>query len=165
MWYRRALAVALIPAAFVLPTVVLLGRGLLFRDTGWDFVVYLVVAPILAVALGIVAALVRWRGSVRRSRAVSALDALVLSVWYAAIVLHAAMPDPVLANVFAAVGLVAGVVAFWTSITQLVTETRRRMREVIDTFEAQAHQRDGYDPRRGPGPVIRLDPPEQRRPE
>lgn len=162
MWYRRALALALAPAALVLPTVVLLGRGLLFRDTGWDFVVYLVVAPVLAVALGIVAALIWWRGSVRRSRAVSALDALVLSIWYAAVVLHAAMPDPVLANVFAAIGLVAGVVAFWTSVTQLVAETRRRMREVIDSFEAQAYQRDGYDPRRGPGPVIRLDPPEGR---
>ena len=68
MWYRRAVFYVQFWAAAVLPAWLLVSRGIVGADSGWDFVAYLFIAPVLAVALLAVAGLIRARRSVRDAR-------------------------------------------------------------------------------------------------
>lgn len=156
MLYRRALFLAQVGAVVVLPLWLLIGRGVIAADSGWDFVGYLAVAVILAVALAVVAALTWARQSVRRSRAVSALDAVVLSAWYLSAVGYAIAPEP-LATVLLAVGVLLALAAFSASVWQLVTEVRARARTMLGSLRAGAPG-VGTTERR----VIRIDPPDGR---
>ncbi|MFC0678618.1 hypothetical protein ACFFGH_12280 [Lysobacter korlensis] len=166
MWYRRAVFYAMLGAVIVLPAWLLVSRGIIFTDTGWDFLGYLVLAPLLAVALGIVAAVVWARKSVRATRAVSPLDAALLTAWYLSIALYGASGDEGVATAVAVVGVLLAVASFWAAVWQLVRETRSRLRNIVTTFEQQAMPRDGQGPGQnaGSGPVIRIEPPTDRRP-
>ena len=166
MWYRRGVFYAMLGAVIVLPVWLLVSRGIIFTDTGWDFLGYLVLAPVLAVALGIVAALVYARKSVRTTRAVSLLDAALLTAWYVSIGLYGASGDEGVATAIAVIGVLLGVASFWAAGWQLVRETRSRFRNIVTTFEQQAMPRSDAGPGRGAGngPVIRIDPPSDRRP-
>ncbi|WP_166873664.1 MFS transporter [Salinibacterium sp. ZJ450] len=165
MWYRTAIFRAQFWAALVLPAWLLVSRGIFGADTGWDFVAYLFIAPILAIALAAVAGLTRARRSARDARAVSTLDAAIVSLWWALIVAHSLAGDPQVSATLALVGIVVGIVAFWNAIYQLIAETRNRMSVVLASFEqtvpvaSDPRAGAGYDPRLGDGPVIRIDPP------
>ena len=166
MWYRRGVFYAMLGAVIVLPAWLLVSRGIIFTDTGWDFLGYLILAPILAVALGVVAALVWVRKSVRSTRAVSVLDAALLTAWYLSIVLYGASGDEGVATAISVVGVLLAVASFWAAAWQLVHETRSRFRNIVTTFEQQAMPRGDQQPGRGAGsgPVIRIEPPTDRRP-
>jgi hypothetical protein len=166
MVYRRALFYAMLGAVVVLPVWLLISRGLIFTDTGWDFVGYLVLAPILGVALGIVAGVVWARKSVRATRAVSPLDAVVLTAWYLSIVVYGASGDETVAAVVAVIGVLLAVAAFWAAVWQLVRETRTRIQNIVTTFERQAMPPSGPGLRQGggSGPVIRIEPTGEKRP-
>lgn len=166
MWYRRGVFYAMLGAVVVLPVWLLISRGIIFTDTGWDFVGYLILAPLLAAALGIVAGLVWARKSVRSTRAVSNLDAALLSAWYASIALYGALGDETLASVVAVLGVLLAIACFWAAGWQLVRETRSRLKSMVSSFEQQAMPRNGRrpGPGAGSGPVIRIDPPSDRRP-
>jgi hypothetical protein len=175
MWFRRAVHAALRPAVVVLPLWLLLGRGVVVTDTGWDFLLYLVLAPIVLVALGVVAGLTWFRASVRQAHAVSVPDAVVLPLWWAMILFHGVAWTDELASISAFAGVLLALVAFWSAISQLLRDTRRQMEQMVATFEQQAYgppgqardqrgpvDRGGYDAKRDPGPVIRIDPPSDR---
>jgi hypothetical protein len=171
MWYRRGVFYAMLGAVVVLPVWLLVSRGLIFTDTGWDFLGYFLLAPMLAVTLGVVAGLVWARKSVRSSRAVSNLDAALLSAWYLTIALYGAAGDEGVATAIAVVGVLLAVACFWAAGWQLVHETRSRLKNIVTTFEQQAVPRSGQQPGpgepgpgTGSGPVIRIDPPSDRRP-
>ncbi len=164
MWYRRGVFYAMLGAVVVLPAWLLVSRGIIFTDTGWDFLGYLVLAPLLAVALGIVAALVWVRKSVRSTRAVSVLDAALLTAWYLSIALYGASGEETLATTIAVLGVLLAVASFWAAAWQLVRETRSRFRNIVTTFEQQAMPRNGQGSDAGSGPVIRIEPPTDRRP-
>jgi hypothetical protein len=164
MWYRRGLFYAMLGAVVVLPVWLLVSRGIIFTDTGWDFVGYLVLAPLLAVALGVVAGLVWARKSVRSTRAVSNLDAALLTAWYLCIALYGASGDEGIATVLAVLAVLLAVASFWAAGWQLVRETRSRLRNIVTTFEQQAMPRGQQPgPGAGSGPVIRIDPPSDHR--
>ena len=163
MWYRRAIHRVAFWAAVVLPIWLLLSRGILGADTGWDFVAYLFIAPVLAIALAAVAGLTRARRSVREARAVSVRDAGILSAWWALIVAHSVAWNSDAAAMLALIGVLVGLVAFWNAIYQLIDETRKSMSEALARFDqttqaASDPGRQGYDPRLGQGPIIRIDP-------
>ncbi len=167
MWYRRGVFYAMLGAVIVLPAWLLVSRGIIFTDTGWDFLGYLILAPLLAVALAVVAGLVWARKSVRSTRTVSNLDAALLSAWYLSVVLYGASGDEALASVIAVLGVLLAVASFWAAGWQLVQETRSRLKGMVSTFELQAMPRNGQGPRgpgAGSGPVIRIEPPADRRP-
>lgn len=117
-------------AVIVLPTVLLIARGILGSSMGWDFVLYLVLSPILAAFMLLVAGLTAARRSVRTDRALGWLDTGILLGWHASIVAFALLDWPALA----ALVVVIGVAAFWVAVWQLVTETGRRVRTAVRDF-------------------------------
>jgi hypothetical protein len=80
MWLRRAFFSALWVASFLLPLWVLLGRAFFGAPLGYQFLAQIVLVPLLFVGQAIAGGVVVLRSSVRRSRAVSTLDAALLAV-------------------------------------------------------------------------------------
>lgn len=130
MVLRKALFWWQFAAVIVLPTVLLIARGILGSAMGWDFVLYLVLSPILGAFMLLVAGLTSARASVRAGRAVGWLDAGILLGWHASIVAFAVLDAPALA----AIVVIIGVAAFWIAVWQLVTETGRRVRSAVRDF-------------------------------
>lgn len=154
MYVRRALYYWQFAAAFLLPLWVLIARGVFGSNLGWEFVLFIVVCPILAVAMLVVASLTYARKSVRSSRTVGWVDVAVLAVWHLAIIGFGFYDSAVLATI---VVLVA-VAGFWIALWQLFSETRNRVRGVIAGFE-QSTKYDGESPRTAQdGHVIILEP-------
>lgn len=164
MWLRRTFYLIQFPAAIVLPLWLLIGRGLIVDGPGWETVLLIFVCPILAVLMMVVAALTFARKSVRRSAAVSWIDATVQGGWYLAIaaagfVAHEAM---------AALVILISVAAFWLTLWQWFTETRDRVRTAFAGLEFTAVPAGEYRATRrtmpdasGAGTVIRIDPPRE----
>ncbi len=132
MVVRRVVYRLLFPLAVVLPVWVLVGRGILLDGIGWSFLGYLIVSPILFVALLAIGGLIVWRPGVRQERGVSTWDAVVLGALWLVLLAAGLVAHP--AIVAAAVVLVLG--AFWFAAWQLVTESRRRLRAAMDDIDA-----------------------------
>ena len=162
MLTRRAFFYWQIIAAFLLPSWVLVGRGIIDDGVGWDFVLYLVLCPILCVAMLAVAGLTVARKNVRTQRAVSWQDVAVLGAWHAAIIAYGFVSSSALVVVV----VLLAVVAFWSAVWQLFAETRTRVQNAfsldpIDTGSYTA-ETTGADaaPASGPdaGRVIIINP-------
>jgi hypothetical protein len=80
MWLRRAFFSALWVASVVLPLWVFLGRAFFGAPLGYQFLAQIVLVPLLFVGQVIACGVVFLRSSVRRSRAVSGLDAGILAL-------------------------------------------------------------------------------------
>lgn len=128
---RRVVFRLLFPAAIVLPVWLFIGRGIITGDA-WTAAAFLVVSPVVFLALAAIAAFVRWRPGVRGERAVSIADAAALPVLWALLIAVAVVAHPALA----AVTVVAVLAMFWFAVWEFVTESRRRLRAVIDDVEA-----------------------------
>lgn len=123
MWLRRALFSWLLPAALVLPLWLVVGWAV-SGASGWVFLWVLFIAvPAVLVGQLVATLLVRARGTVRHSRALSWWDVLVFAVWHALIIATGFYPAgafwPLL---FAATAAFLGV--FWVSLWQLFREAR-----------------------------------------
>jgi hypothetical protein len=159
MWLRRAFYYAQFGAIPILPLWLLIGRGLVVEGTGWEFVLLLVVCPILVVAMAIVVGITVARKSVRRTRRLSWLDVGVLGAWYLAIIAAGTIAHTGMAVLV----VVLSVAAFWSALWQLYTETRRRVESALAAFPAipvgeyRASAAPG-PPAAGNGPVIRIEP-------
>jgi hypothetical protein len=166
MWYRRVLYRTQFWAVVVLPAFMLIARSVI--GGGWNFLGYLFIAPLLAVALGAVAGITRARRSVRAERAVAPADAIILTLWYLSIIGHSIAWTSEAAAALAVIGVLIGLAAFWNAIAMLIRETRLRMDVMLSSFDATVQSAEpptnrpsaGYDPRLDAGPVIRIDPPE-----
>ena len=132
MLLRRAIYWVQFGMAVALPVWVLVTRGIVADGVGWQLIVYLVLAPILFVALAVLVALTTARKRVRATKAVSWLDAAGLLVTWAAIITYGLFALPLLAVVvvLALVGL------FWLAVWQLVTETRDRVKTYFEAASA-----------------------------
>jgi hypothetical protein len=128
---RRVVYRLLFPAAVVLPIWLFIGRGIVTGDA-WAAAGFLVISPVLFLALAIIAGLVTWRPGVRGERAVSIADAVALPVLWLLLIAAAIVTHPALA----AVTVVALLAMFWFAVWELVTESRRRIRAVMDDVEA-----------------------------
>ncbi len=140
MFLRRAFFSWLGPAAVVLP--IWLGIGwAVFGGGGWGTLGLVVVVPVAAVALAIVALLVRIRPAVRAERAASWIDVGVVGAWHAVIIgigFYGAT-----ATVFGVLAILVGVAAFWIAIWQLVRDGARRVQATMNEFERLAAQQAG----------------------
>jgi hypothetical protein len=166
---RRALYSARFVAAIVLPLWLLVGRGIIVGDSGWEFVLLIVACPVLAIAMAAVAGLSWARQSVRQSKAVSWLDAGVVGAWYVSIILAGFLAH----EATAVLVVVLSVAAFWSAAWQLYDETRKRVKSALDGLEfaaapAQQYRATRMHPGGEPGPeapgagqVIRLEPPRE----
>jgi hypothetical protein len=156
MVLRRALYYWQFIGAVVLPAWVLIGRGIILADVGWDFVLYLVLCPVLFVAMLAVAGLTVARKKVRDYRAVSWLDAAIIGAWHISIIAYGFLALTGLA----AVVVVVALLAFWSATWQLYTETRSRVREAfsLGPIDAGGYAADAYDPAVGAGRVIIVNP-------
>lgn len=162
MVIRRAFYYAMFGAFVVLPVTLLIGRGLVLAGSGWDFALLLLISPILGLVMLVVTGFTVGRKSVRRERAVSWLDVGIHAAWYLSIVAASVFAHPAIA----AVVIIISVAAFWFSLWQLVTETRRRVKDawaglertVIPASEYQRMRPNPDSP--GAGTVIRIEPPQ-----
>jgi len=134
MLLRRAYYFAQVPAAVILPTWILVSRGLLADGIGWKFLVYLIACPLLSVTMLAVAGLTLARRTVRVEKAVSWVDLALLSGWYILLAVYGLYAQPAIAALI----LLLGVAAFWLALGQLFTDTRKRFRSVLAEFERQA---------------------------
>jgi hypothetical protein len=139
MSYRRLLYLGQFVAAVVLPTWVLIARGILSDGVGWELLVYLFACPALFIAMIAAGGLIDARFSVRSARAVAWRDALLLTGWYAVIFAYGLWAFPVLAVLV----VIFAIAAFWLSAVGLIRETRARFQGMVADFEqaAQATQR------------------------
>lgn len=153
MMIRRAFFYWQFIAVIVLPLWVLVGRGVFGSSVGWDFVLFLLLCPILALALLAVAGVTMARKSVRSQRSVSWIDAGVLAAWHAAIIAYGFVDAPLLA----ALVVVFAVAGFWIALWQLVTETRNRFTSLVEGFERDAQRPNYPGERLENGNVIILD--------
>jgi len=156
MVLRRALFYWQFIGAIVLPIWVLIGRGIILADVGWDFVLYLVLCPILFVAMLVVAALTAARKAVRDSRAVSWQDVAIVSAWHISIIAYGFVAVTGLAALVVLIALAA----FWSAAWQLYRETRSRVKEAfsLGPIDAGSYAAGNYDPSVDPGRVIIINP-------
>lgn len=152
MLFRRAIYLAMFPAAVILPVWIMITRGIIANETGWTFVIYLFACPVLFVLLMVIAGLVRARKAVRVAKAVSWWDAGVLGALYLALLASGIFAVPVLAVLD--VVLVIG--AFWLAGWQLITETRSRVSTFVTNLETGNIQSSTVPPARGQ--VIIIEP-------
>src|SRR5690606_27971373 len=106
---------------------------ILADGVGWQLVIYLVLCPILFVALAVLALLTSARKRVRTTRATSWVDAVTLVVIWASVITYGLFALPALA-LLVVLSIVAG---FWVAIVQLVTETRDRVKGYFDSGPRQ----------------------------
>jgi len=156
MLLRRIVFYAQFPMAVALPVWVLITRGIIENGIGWEFVAYLIVCPILFIALLVIAALVFARKTVRVERAVSWLDtALLIALWAALIAsgLYAQQGMAVLVVLL----LIAG---FWIAAYELFLDTRRRINEFSASLEDAVRQpQEVRQPPGDAGPIWVIPPP------
>lgn len=160
MWLRRAFYYALFGAFVALPVLLLIGRGLIVAESGWDFALLLLVSPILGILMLVVVGFTVARKSVRGDRAVSWLDVGLHFAWYLSIVAASAFAHPAVA----AVVIVLSIAAFWSALWQLFAETRRRVKSALASLDYTAVPASQYRKTSpdapGAGTIIRIDPPQ-----
>jgi len=128
MLLRRSLYFAQFPLAVVLPAWVLVSRGIIADGIGAQLVVYIVICPIVTLALGAIAGLVVARKGVRLDRAISWHDAEWQGAIWLSLFGYGLFAFPLLA-VFVVVLIIAG---FWFEVIELFNETRARVKTALD---------------------------------
>jgi len=150
MLTRRAFFYWQIIGAFLLPSWVLVGRGIIEDGVGWDFVLYLVLCPILCVAMLAVAGLTVARKQVRTARAVSWQDVAVIAAWHASIIAYGFVSSQALVVVV----VLLAVVAFWSAVWQLFAETRTRVQNAFSLDPIDTGAYTAQKPRADLTPVV-----------
>ncbi|MGK9147364.1 hypothetical protein KXS11_07050 [Plantibacter flavus] len=154
MIIRRAFYYWRFAAIFILPAWPFLGWGL-FGESGWSLFGLFIAMPILAIALAAIAFLISARASVRTTKLVSWTDVGLLSLWHVTIICFGTFSSGI--ALWAVLGVVAGLAAFWGSIAQLIAETSRRAQETMAEFERMAATPRTF-PGAGDGPTQRFAP-------
>jgi len=141
MWLRRIGFVWQFLAAVVLPFWLFVARGIVGAQIGWDVVAFMFAAPILFVAMLVIACLTALRPSNRAIKAVDWYDLGLIVVWHASIIGFCVTG----AGWLGLVGIMIGIAAFWISIWRLVVDTGRRVRAAAQEFadRADAARRGG----------------------
>lgn len=132
---RRAFFYWQFIAVIALPAWLFVGWGF-FGGGGWGFLGILITAPIVFIALLVIALIVYARPAVRRSRAVSWKDVALYVVLHGSIIGLGFFGST--ATLFVVVALIAGIAGFWLSLWELVTDGARSMKATMDAFEQAA---------------------------
>ncbi|GAB3616823.1 hypothetical protein GCM10027416_13800 [Okibacterium endophyticum] len=145
MMIRRAFRYWMFIASVALPIWPLIGWAV-FGDSGWEFLGLIVAMPILFLALLAVSLLILARPEVRAGTGVSWPDVAVLTAWHVAVIGFGLFGAS--SSLFAVLGVVAGLAAFWLAIWELVRGAARRTRATFAEFERLAQQSPAGAPRR-----------------
>jgi lysylphosphatidylglycerol synthetase-like protein (DUF2156 family) len=130
---RRAFYSVLFPAAVLLPAWMLVGSAI-FGGGGWQTLGVMLGSIVLFVAMAAISAIIYARPGLRASKAVSWIDAAVLTVIYASAIGLGFDTD---ASTAFLVALIVGAIAgFWAAVWQFFTEARRRVNEAFASFES-----------------------------
>lgn len=143
MWVRQAFYRWLIPAAFVLPLWLFVG-WIVFGANPWALLWVLLSAPLVLIGQLILTLLIRARGTVRSERAVSWTDAAAVGAWHV-LVIGLGVFDSRWWWIVLLGAVAVGVVALWTSLTQLWREARG-IPDVLRSATGQRYVRPGADP-------------------
>ncbi|RFA08714.1 hypothetical protein B7R54_05335 [Subtercola boreus] len=149
MFVRRAFYYWQVAAVVVLPLWVLIGWSV-FGGQVWQFLIVMLSCGVLALAMAAVALLTFARKQVRLTRTVSWQDMLVVALWQVSIIAVGFFFPA--GSIIAVASVVLGLVAFWSSIAQLLGETRKRVQGVFDTFQYAAQM--GESPRAVREPLV-----------
>jgi hypothetical protein len=149
MFVRRAFYYWQVAAFVVLPLWVLIGWSV-FGGQVWQFLIVMLSCGVLALAMAAVALLVFARKGVRQTRTLSWLDVGVLTAWHLSIVAVGFFLPA--GSIIAVAALLLGLAAFWSSIAQLVGETKRRVQSVFETFQYAAEM--GAAPQAAREPLV-----------
>ncbi len=122
MWLRRAFFGWLIPAAFLLPLWLFVG-WIVFGASGWGLLWVLVSVPIVFVGQLVLSLLVRARGTVRSSRAVSWTDVAGFGAWHALIIALGFFDPRWWWPVFG-ITVAVGIALLWVQLWQLWREAK-----------------------------------------
>ena len=137
MSLRRVFFGWLIPAAFVLPLWLLFGWGI-FNAGGWAFlwVLFLAIPGVFIWQL-VLTLLVRARGTVRASRAVSWWDVLGFTVWHALVISLGFFVQDWWAPAMVT-AIIVGLGLFWLELWQLWREAKPTA-TILHTTEGVAY--------------------------
>lgn len=137
MSLRRVFFGWLIPAAFVLPLWLLIGWGI-FNAGGWAFlwVLFLAIPGVFIWQL-VLTLLVRARGTVRASRAVSWWDVLGFTVWHALVISLGFFVQDWWAPAMVT-AIIVGLGLFWLELWQLWREAKPTA-TILHTTEGVAY--------------------------
>lgn len=132
MLIRRAVYYWQFAAAILLPLWLFVGWGI-WGSNGWTFLGLAVLAPILFIAMLLVTLIIYGRPEVRRDNAVSWIDVGLLLFWHAMMIGFGFFGPT--ASLFAVLGIVAGLTAFWGTLWELVRDTAKRAKKAMSDLE------------------------------
>lgn len=149
MLLRRSLYYAQFAMAIIMPTWVLVSRGILADGVGAKLIVYLVLCPILTIAMVVMATIIAARGSVRAAKALAWRDvALQVAIWLT-LFTYGLFAFPLLAVLV--VLLVIG--GFWLVLVELLREAKTWVTTMLDVPATKPRSNiDG--PTSGPNVIV-----------
>lgn len=139
-------------AAFAIPVWLFVGWGV-YGGSGWGFLGILITAPVVFIALLVIALIVFARPAVRRERMVSWKDVALFTVLHGSLIALGFFGQNT--TLFVALALLAGIAGFWLSLWELFTDSARSMRATMAAFEQaaappQQAQQQGQQPAPSP---------------
>lgn len=150
MLLRRSLYYAQFALAIIMPTWVLVNRGILAEGVGTSLIVYLVVCPVLSLAMVVMATLIAARGTVRAAKAISWRDAaLQLGIWLT-LFFYGVFGFPLLAVL--AVLLVIG--GFWLVLVEFLREAKTWVTTLFESAPAARPRSNIEGPTSGPNVIV-----------
>lgn len=156
MLLRRALYFAQFPLAIALPAWVLVSRGIIADGIGAQLIVYIVICPIVTLALGAISGLIVARKGVRLERAISWRDAEWQGAIWLSLFGYGLFAFPLLAVLV----VLLIIVGFWFEVIELFNETRARVKVALDLgpTDGRAKGPGVSAPGRYSGQVIVIEP-------
>lgn len=137
MALRRLFLHWLFPAAFVLPLWLFVGWIVFSGGSAWGLLWLFVAVPAVFVSQLVLSLLIRARGSVRETRAVSWRDLAGLGIWHVVIVALGLFDSRVFFPLLV-LSIVGALVLFWSTLAQLWSEARGAM-TVLRTTDGTAY--------------------------
>jgi hypothetical protein len=128
MLLRRSLYYAQFALAIIAPVWVLVSRGIIADGLRTSLLLYVILTPVLTVALAAITGVIVARKSVRVPKAVSWLDAAVLIGVWLSLFVYGLFGVPLLAVVV----VLVMIVGFWAVVWELFVETRTRIKGLFD---------------------------------
>lgn len=164
MWLRRAFYWVQLAAIVVLPSWIMIARGISPSGLGTQDLLVFLTWPALTVSMIVVLGLTWARKSVRTTKTLSGTDVASLGAWYVIAIVYGVF---VAQSAELAAGLTGGLLAlaslavFAVAVWQLLIAARRRVETVFASLDYAALPQGEYHATRftpSDGDVIRIDP-------
>ena len=150
MLLRRSFYYAQFAMAVIMPGWVLVSRGILADGVGAELIVFVVLCPILTIAMIVMATLISARASVRSAKALSWRDvALQLAIWVT-LFTYGLLALPLLA-VLAVLLFIGG---FWLVLVEFLREAKNWVTSMFEAAPAAKTKSNITGPTSGPTVIV-----------